>query len=585
MPFKILFSLVFPLIALNFCSSLQAAERAEELLPASTVFFAEIHDPAAAVEGFLEHSYFANLQKLDAFKQLAKSPQYLQGITGLRFVEFQIGMSWQNAVKTLSAGGVSLAFDPKTEGVAVIFKGEDPEKLKDLRDKVVELARKDAENKGNVDPYQVKDYRGIQVYTTKDGGFLTYENWLIAGNKGELGKSIIDALLDGPTETLATNVNFKKAKKDVGAGNLGWAFIDLAPLRAAPSKDLQKLFSGKAENPAGELLLGGVMESLKTASHLSAAIHAQGNRLALNVQLPYESAETSELREYYFGPAGTGRAKPILEVPNMLFGLSTYRNVSEMWLRGGDLFNEQVNDGLAQADSNLSTFFSGKDFGQDILGALSPNMQILAIRQSYSEEAPIPAIKIPAFALLAEMKDPQTTTREFRRIYQSFIGFFNVVGAMNGQPQLELDFESLDQGELISATPIPELGEETNKQAKINFNFSPTVGFSGERLVIASSKDLARRLAIAKQPEEASVASTKTNTEMVINAEQLQLTLDDNRSHLIAQNILKEGSTREEATQKIGLFLEFLKLFEQADLQLSTRDSILDLEIGVQLKE
>ncbi len=585
MPIHKLLSIVFSLSLLNCCSSLQAVETAEELLPASTIFFAELHDPSQSVEDFLGHSYYANLKELDAYKALQKTPQYLQGMTGLRFVEFQIGMSWQEAVKTISAGGVTLAFDAKTEGVVVILKGEDAETLKKLRDKVIEIARKDAENKGNDDPWDVREYRGLDIYTSGENGFLTYENWLIAGNKGELGKTIIDALLDGPKDSLASNPNFQAAKKDVGEATLGWAFLNLDPLRDVPDEGLQKLFSGKADDPAGELLLGGVLESLKTASYATASISARGNGVSLNFQLPYDAKETSELREYFFGPSGEGVAAPILEVPEMLFGLSTYRNVSEMWLRGGDLFNEQVNDGLAQADSNLSTFFSGKDFGQDILGALTPKMQIIAARQSYSEDGPIPAIKIPAFALLAEMEDPETTTREFRRIYQSFIGFFNVVGAMNGQPQLELDFESFDGGELISATPIPEVGEEKNKQAKINFNFSPTVAFSGDRLVVSSSTGLARDIATAKESENSKSSTSKTNTKIKLIADQLHESLDDNRSHLIAQNMLKEGNSREEASQQIGLFLESLKLFEGAEMKLSTSKSTLDLEIGVQLKQ
>ena len=45
-----------------------------------------------------------------------------------------------------------------------------------------------------------------------------------------------------------------------------------------------------------------------------------------------------------------------------IVSLSSYRDVSAMWLRAGDLFNEQTNEELAKADSGLTTLFSGKDF-------------------------------------------------------------------------------------------------------------------------------------------------------------------------------------------------------------------------------
>ena len=72
---------------------------------------------------------------------------------------------------------------------------------------------------------------------------------------------------------------------------------------------------------------------------------------------------------------------------------------------------------------------------------------------------------------------------EFRRIFLSFLGFLNVIGAMNGQPQLDLDFEKNGDSEIITSTYVPEADEKNSKQAKINFNFSPSVGFGGDYFI------------------------------------------------------------------------------------------------------
>lgn len=578
-------------LMLSYGLSLQplsfAAESAAELLPRSTILYVEIEDPAGSIDSLLQHPYFANLQTLQPAQEFMRSPQYLQGMTILRIVEFQLGMPWREAVQGLSANGVSLAFDAETQGLAILFQAESPEKLIKVRDKIVALARQDAKKKNQPDPYEIKQYRGIDVYTTKQGGFLTHENWLIVGNQSELGKHLVDALLDAPPESLATNINFQQAQSQRPENSIAWGFMNLEPLQATEDPGLKKLFSGKADDPVGELLLGGILESLTDAPYICATLAARSNGLSLSIQMPHATAAVSDLREHYFGPAGIGEAAPIQEVPEMLFGLSAYRNVSEMWLRAGDLFNEKVNDGFAQADSQLSTFFSGKDFGEEILGALTPQIQIIAARQTYSEGSPVPAIKLPAFALLAEMKDPAVTTREFRRIYQSFIGFFNVVGAMNGQPQFELGFESLENCELISATPIPLAGEETDQLAKINFNFSPTVGFSGKRLVVASTTDLAKSLALSQSvvPQNEIREASQVNTQMQLNIPELQIALANNKSHLIAQNMLKEGHTREEAKTQIGILLEVLTLFEQSRLSLFNQNSTLNLNLEIELSE
>lgn len=560
-----------------------AADSAAELLPPSTLVYLEISDPPGMIDSFLNHSYTANLKQLEPYQQFEQSPKFLQAMTILRVVEFQLGTTWREAIKTMSSGGLTIAFDPATEGFVMLFHASDAKRLASLRDKVVTMARKDAERKGNEDPYRMEKYRDVDVYVTKDGGFLTYENWLVVGNQSELGKSIVDSLIDGRDDSFAQNLNFQKVRSQLKIDSVAWGFVNLEPLRQSEEEGLQKLFAGQADDPAGEILLGGVLEAFKTAEYFAASVVAQPNGLNLNLRMPFRNSEISELREHYWGPQGAGQPAVIPVVPNMLFGLTAYRNLAQMWLRAGDLFNEKVNDGIAQADSNLSTFFSGKDFAEDILGALSPQIQIVAARQKYQNDRPTPAIKVPAFALVTEMKDPQTTTREFRRIFQSFIGFFNVVGAMEGNPQFELDYEKFENGELISATPLPLLGEENEQQAKITYNFSPTIAFKDEQLVISSATQLAS--AIVNSKAAPATVAADVNTQMRLSGPELQKTLVDNRSHLISQNVLKEGHTREEAEQQIAILLEVLKLFDHASVELLKDDSNLHLNLGVELKE
>ena len=124
-----------------------------------------------------------------------------------------------------------------------------------------------------------------------------------------------------------------------------------------------------------------------------------------------------------------------------------------MWLRAGDLFNEQMNDELAKADSGLTTLFGGKDFGEDILGG-SRKFRSSSPSNSLPRDSR-PAIKLPAFGLVADLKDPAKMQPELRRTFQSVVGFLNIVGAMNGQPQLDLDMEKTDAAQFVTSSYIP----------------------------------------------------------------------------------------------------------------------------------
>ena len=56
----------------------------------------------------------------------------------------------------------------------------------------------------------VMTYRGVEVYMAENGGFLTHENWLIAGNNAELGEQLVNALLDGREDSFAKNEQFQQ---------------------------------------------------------------------------------------------------------------------------------------------------------------------------------------------------------------------------------------------------------------------------------------------------------------------------------------------------------------------------------------
>ncbi|HEY2827088.1 MAG TPA: hypothetical protein VGJ04_05755 [Pirellulales bacterium] len=249
------------------------------------------------------------------------------------------------------------------------------------------------------------------------------------------------------------------------------------------------------------------------------------------------------------------------------------------------MLNEQTNEELAKADSSLSTLFSGKDFGEDILGAFQPEGQIVVARQEFAQDKPMPAIKLPAFALVAEMKDPAKMQPELRRIFQSLIGFLNIVGAMNGQPQLELDMEKTDAGQFVTSSYLPEAKAKDSLGLKINYNFSPSIAFAGSRFVVASTKAMAHTLATAKGPDRsAGDGGQIVNTDGVLHFDALKESLRDNRAQLVAQNMLTEGHSKEEAEKRIDLLLELVGYIDQLTLSLDTTPSELHVSFDIGLK-
>ncbi|MFG0335897.1 MAG: hypothetical protein ACF8TS_21270 [Maioricimonas sp. JB049] len=573
-------ALAAALLFVSLSPALADERPAAELLPDSTVLYAEMPRPAKLLGTILDHPLRPKIEALDAYEEAVSTDGFAQFQAVLGVIETQIGMSWREAVEAVTGDGVTVAFDAESEGLAIILEARDEDALRRIIETLMELARSDARAKGNDDPYRENEYRGVTVYQTKNGGFAVIGRTLILCNRKELGRYILDSHLDGGTSTLAASARFQQARPDAGDESTAWGYVDIGFLRDAEAA--QDLFKGRADNPVGELLLGGLLEALQDTPFVTASLDVAEDGVTLAFRMPHDPAGISQAREYWFGPEATGTASPLPGDAANLFALTTYRDLSQFWLRAGDLFDENILDGFAEADSNLTTLFSGRDFGEEILGAFSPQVQFVARRQEFGETGPRPAIRLPAFALVFEMRDPETTQGEMRRIFQSLIGFLNVVGAMNGQPQLELGLQQDHDVELVTARYLPEAGEEDIDDARINFNFAPSVGFAGKRFIVSSTTGLARQLAGAV-PDDRNAGVVPANTAARLDAGELRTILGENRTHLIAQNMLENGHTRDEAEAEIGALEAIVGYFDELSLLLSTAGGRIELLLGLRL--
>ncbi|MEO8493759.1 MAG: DUF3352 domain-containing protein, partial [Planctomycetota bacterium] len=484
----------FSLLVLLLVSATGFADErtAADLLPPTTILYAEIPQPALLLELFENHPLRKRIDNLQGVRDAYENKQFLQLKAAVAIIEAKLGESWKHVLQSVTAGGIAIGFDPETQGAALLVKARDDQAAPKLLETLIELSRAAAKDAGNPDPIKSGEYRGITAYQVDQARIATLGQWLVVTNKPESGKAILDAYLDKPEQTLANNPHFQEARAKAADTVTAWGYVNIETIRNAGIA--KQLFSGKTDNPGAELLVGGLLDTLQHTPYVTASLTLDQQRTRLEFATPHQQEWTTEAREYFFGPDGNGRAPAPLEVENQLLSLSTYRDVSTMWLRAGDLFTDNIVDQFAKAESTLSTLFSGKDFGEDILGKVHPEIQFVVARQAFADGKPQPAIKLPAFAAIFRLKDPETVGPDFRRTYQSLIGFLNVTGSMNGQPQLDLDVEKGDTFQLVSATYIAEK-DASFGGLKLHYNFSPSVAFAGEYFIVSSTTALARELA------------------------------------------------------------------------------------------
>ena len=561
----------------------------EKMLPRSTVVFLRV-DP---IETLLQHSTTKSILDTKEFKGLLRTPGAIKLRGGLTLFEFAIGDKIDSLANKLTANGACVAIDKKTQGVVLLTNAESDEWLEEYLQRLIKLARTDAKNKGEPDPIRQADYRGLRGLEYQNVVISNLGSVLIVTNKSELAKDIIDRTLDATVDSLESNIRFQQATKSIcdqpvneTSVHFARGFLDLNELREAGVA--KELLGEKTHDFAGELLLGGLLASLQKTSFASGCLMLEPSSISVRTQVPYEIEWNKEFRTFFVGPDGKGFA-PSIPVAGVLASVSAYRDVSQMWRRAGDLFDEKVNDQLAQADSTLTTLFSGKDFGSDILGAIEPQIQIVASEQVYAPGV-APIIKLPSFGLVAKLKDV-SMKKELKRTFQSFVGFLNVAGAMTGSPQLDLDTESIEGVQYYSATYLRETDRKYEGGLPIQFNFSPTLAFKNDIAIVASTLSFAKQMSIfpvAKAVEDANEGGvarvgetvSQDNTVVHVNVDALRSVLESNRQPLIAQNILEKGHSKSEAENEIGILMSVLSLLQSAKLSLRF-DEFVRLELDI----
>lgn len=554
---------------------------AAEILPTSVVAYAEIASPTRLMEYFLKHPLRERVEALPAMADALKSDGFTQFRSAVSVFEAGMGMRWPKVVAGLTKGGAYAAFDAKHQGGIAILHAESPEILAQFRDTIFSAVRagKPAGAKG--DPIQSREFRNVMKHAIgKNVVLAVHESWLIVSNKSGSLDLVLEQLLDPAAESLGGQAEFQQAHSTASSDAMAWAMVNVGAIRDAGVA--KRLYSGKTDNVLVEMLLGGIVSTLKHTPFVVAELFARNEAMDLRVTSPLETSWAGEDRAYYFGADGLAQAPETLEMEGRVFALSAHRDLSEMWLRAGDLMTEKANDQLAQADTQLTTFFSGRDFGEDILGSFGPETQLLVSRQAF-DTLPQPAIRLPAFALKMNMNEPEKTRPELRRVFQSFIGFLNITGAMQGQPQFDLGMEQIDAGQLVTATYVVNEDLQDATDAPINFNFSPTLAFAGTTFVLASTTDLARKIIKSSAPEPR--LPSGHNSIAALDAATLHLILQDNVEQLIAQNMLEKGHGRSLAEAEIGTLLDLIQLFDGANLELDADQDSLSMNLVLLLDD
>ncbi|HMO12925.1 MAG TPA: hypothetical protein PKD64_03860 [Pirellulaceae bacterium] len=547
---------------------------ASHLFPHDTVVYLQVNDIGALVESALNHPLREKIESLEQVRKGLSSPQFLQLRLGVALLETQLDTDWLTALKALGGQGLYLGAELSSQSIGVAIHANDEELLKRAVTSVLGLIR--SQSGSGPPPFIVADYaNGKTAKFEENLSIGRFGAWLLLSNKHEFLLKMADRLLlSNEDATLADSKELAAAKISLTEEANVWLYTALQPIR--DSGQAQALFRGMTDEPPVELLFGGVLEALKYAPWFTADLAFHGEQIVLNSHLPFDAAQTSIDRGFFFGTQGLGRAPMCLDIPETMMQATIYRDLSSWWLSKENLFPENVVAQLAQGDSQLSTVFGGVDFGADVLGSLQPGMRFIVKQQEYAADID-PETKLPSFALIVRLQNPEQA-RRFRISFQSLVGLLNLAEGGMYRPQIEVMSTREDGIQLTTGTYVPEAGYDGGL---IIFNFSPTLAFQDDYMIISSTEQLAREIALKTKELDIEADSSESNTTISVNVPEVVRLLRLNHAALVANQMLEQGVDRKSAESQVNLILEVLEFARAVnlDFRVDSKSLLLKIEL------
>ncbi len=500
-----------------------------------------------------------------------KEIQQLAGVA--QFVAAALGTTVEKGLRDLTAGGIVLAVEGENqpERLILILEARNPGFLQQAHDKLVELARADAKSKGQPDPIQSAEHRGVTSYQLNPKvAHAILDGCLVVTNGSDALKAVIDrARSEDAFHSITEEATWKSRRSALDDDAVVFAFARLDTFR----KIDPKRFAPEKPNPGAVFLLGPWYESLLKAPWISASISLAADRLAAELVLPPPSGGHDVAYKTFLPGQGQG-ASPLLQPEGTILSVSLWRDLSAVWDVRDQLLPPEALQGLAQLDSFAGQFFGGRDFGTGVLGALRSEWRLVIVNQNYQAMDPEPNVKLPGFALIVGL-DPED--REFavrlQAAFQSFVGLVNIGAAQQKAPPLMLGSEQFRGVTISSGTYLPmkdatqapaDAPKDSSGPAKNGetvgqrFNFSPSAAEVNHTFILSSNVALARSLVQAIQEQGDAPASDAT---LMAEADGSALAslVAINREHLAMQNMLEKGNARTSAESEIDLLARLLR--------------------------
>ena len=140
---------------------------------------------------------------------------------------------------------------------------------------------------------------------------------------------------------------------------------------------------------------------------------------------------------------------------------------------------------------------------------------------------------------------------------------------MEGGKQLDIDIQRKDDNVILTTAFVKP---EPNQPVSIEYNFTPTLIMTDELFILASTKSLASSLQNPKVAKASRANGSTVTPQFQLYGSALKPILEKNKEFIITQNMLNNGSTRQQAADEVALVLRAIELLKMLEIKLEHTD-------------
>ena len=580
---KLAFILALTLAAfmLQTTTAGQTLPPAIQWIPQDAVIVLELSEPRALLEVFTNDKATAAVTALPLYKEQASKPQFKEFLNIINFIEITLDTDWRTGLAKLTGGGITFAVCPE-DTVLLIIDAEDEHMLERLHEFFLNIARAEAEKKGQSNQVASTEYDGVTAWTFNgEEAHAIIGKRLVFANRSEGLKAVLKLRAEAKGASLVSNTTYQAAKRAAGPDVIATVFTNLKPLMQLPK--VARLLEQQSNNPLAALSFAGIVEAVRDSNWLALGLHVEDSKLVFRASVDGKTvAPTSPAAFALPNKSGEG-VLPNVSVPRRIAALSLYRDLHQFYAAKDDLFPDRTS-GLIFFENMMGIFFSGRDLTSEVLAETKPEIRIVVAEQEYDPAMGTPQIKLPAFAAILRLRRPEQFNEVAEEAWQKAVGLINFTRGQQALPGLIIGRPI--QGETqftVAAFSTAEIEDKTKLDQR--FNYRPALAMPGEYLILSSTDGLARDLidALSRETEHTVKPFAQTHSLVEIDAAQLASILEANRETLVRSGMVKKGSTQEESETEIDMLITVVKFVDHVKLSIGTHEALTQARLEMKL--